>query len=51
MAPDPDPASLPAIVNKNNFLKHNITEKKFSWSQINSTREQKDKIYIGKILY
>ncbi len=25
----PDPTHLPAIVNKNNSLKHNITDKKF----------------------
>jgi hypothetical protein len=39
----PDPTHLPAIVNKNNFLKHHITEKKCAKKQINATGDQNGK--------
>ncbi len=39
------------IVNKNNVLKHHITDKKSRKRQINSIGDQREKIDVRKTLY
>jgi hypothetical protein len=42
---------FPSDWNKNNFLKHHITNKKFSWSQINATDDQGGKTYARILIF
>jgi hypothetical protein len=43
---DPDPTFLLAIAAKHNFFKHLITDKKFSFRQVNATGDQREEIYV-----